>query len=58
MVVAAAGEFASDYEFQFVAGTFHEDIDAFAAATKYLRTRIRFVLMSHRRSGITALASS
>jgi hypothetical protein len=36
MVVAAAGEFASDYEFQFVAGTFHEDIGDLAAATKDL----------------------
>jgi hypothetical protein len=34
MVVAAADEFSSNYEFQFVAGTFHEDIDDFAAATK------------------------
>ena len=40
MVVEEAATFASNYEFQLVAGTFHEDIDDFAAATKCKRARI------------------
>jgi hypothetical protein len=58
LVVEAAGEFASNYEFQLVAGTFHEDIDDFAAATKYSSSIVRFDSVSYAQSGITARASS
>jgi hypothetical protein len=37
-VIEAAGEHVSDYEFQLAAGTFHEDIDDLAGATKYSYT--------------------
>ncbi len=42
MIVAAADEFSSDFEFQLIAGMFHEDIDELASATKYLPTRDHF----------------
>ena len=34
-MIEAAGEHMSDFEFQLAAGTFHEDVDDLAAATKY-----------------------
>jgi hypothetical protein len=34
-VIEAASEHMSDFEFQLAAGTFHEDVDDLAAATKY-----------------------
>jgi hypothetical protein len=42
-VTEAAGEFAADFEFQLIAGIFHEEIGDLAAATKY-RPRVFIIL--------------